>query len=96
MGIANELSSNLPLPQIGATSGLAVTLPESAESIFNWPKNPRRVGVEKLLSQESAESRSRQDALQTIRKGRLDIFYPQIWLVVSDFEFSTTTRFIAN
>jgi hypothetical protein len=36
------------------------------------------VGVEKLASQKSAEITSRQDALQTICRWRLDIFYPQI------------------
>ena len=34
------------------------------------------VAVEKLTSSKSAEIRSRQDALQTIFSGRLDIFYP--------------------
>jgi hypothetical protein len=36
------------------------------------------VAVEKLTFQKSTEIRSRQDALQTICRGRLDIFYPQI------------------
>jgi hypothetical protein len=37
------------------------------------------VAVEKLASQGSAEIGSLQDALQTICRARLDIFYPQIW-----------------
>jgi hypothetical protein len=46
-----------------------------------------RVAVEKLASQESAESRSRQDALQTTCQARLDIFYAQICAGFLDFEF---------
>ena len=36
------------------------------------------VAVEKFPLQKSAEIRSRQDALQAICWGRLDIFYPRI------------------
>jgi hypothetical protein len=36
------------------------------------------VAVEKLTFQKCTEIRSRQDALQTICRSRLDIFYPQI------------------
>jgi hypothetical protein len=36
------------------------------------------VAVEKLPPEKFAEIKSRQDALQTIFSGRLDIFYPPI------------------
>jgi hypothetical protein len=36
------------------------------------------MAVEKLSFQKTAEIRARQHALQTIRRDRLDIFYPQI------------------
>jgi len=46
------------------------------------------VAVEKLTSRESAEIRSRQDALQTIFSGRLDIFYlPNLSLISEILEF---------
>jgi hypothetical protein len=36
------------------------------------------VAVEKLVPQKTAKNRSRQEALQTIFCGHLDIFYPSI------------------
>jgi hypothetical protein len=54
-----------------------------------------RGAAEKLNSQESAEIKSRQDAVQMICCGRLDNFSPKLLFVFRDFEaFKTDSPFL--
>jgi len=50
------------------------------------------VAVEKLASGKFAENAMRQDALQTIFSGRLDIFYPRICADFLKSEFFNSHR----